>query len=157
MAKSSYVGKAGQLAAMAEFLLRGYNVAMPEVDEGDDIFVVEDRSGRMWRVQVKTAIAQRRKAGWRATYSVSYNQLRTEKVPDLFYVLALRREMIWEFLLIGRNTLREEVTIHHVGSRSDSNVLLAVTFQNGSAACSGQDWSQYLNDWSEWPVVIDEH
>lgn len=35
-----YVGRAGQMAAMAEFLLRGYNVAVPEVDVGDDIFVV---------------------------------------------------------------------------------------------------------------------
>jgi hypothetical protein len=39
MARENYVGRAGQLAVMAEFLLRGYNVAIPEVDEGDDIFV----------------------------------------------------------------------------------------------------------------------
>jgi hypothetical protein len=32
-----YIGKSGQLAAMSEFLWRGWNVAMPEVDEGDDI------------------------------------------------------------------------------------------------------------------------
>ena len=38
MAGTSHIGKAGHLAAMAEFLLRGYNVAMPEVDVGDDIF-----------------------------------------------------------------------------------------------------------------------
>ena len=31
MAGKSHIGKAGHLAAMAEFLLRGYNVAMPEV------------------------------------------------------------------------------------------------------------------------------
>ena len=35
MEKKSHLGKAGQLAAMAEFLLRGYNVAIPEVDVGD--------------------------------------------------------------------------------------------------------------------------
>jgi hypothetical protein len=38
MPGSGYVGKAGQLAVMGEFLLRGYNVAMPEVDVGDEIF-----------------------------------------------------------------------------------------------------------------------
>ena len=27
-----YVGKAGQLYVMSEFLMRGWNVAMPEVD-----------------------------------------------------------------------------------------------------------------------------
>jgi hypothetical protein len=42
MVVSNYVGKAGQLAVMAEFLLRGYNVAMPEADVGDVFFVVED-------------------------------------------------------------------------------------------------------------------
>lgn len=40
-----YVGRAGQLAVMAELLLRGYNVAIPEVDVGDDVFVVRDRDG----------------------------------------------------------------------------------------------------------------
>lgn len=35
-----YLGHAGQMAVMAEFLVRGYNVAIPEVDVGDDIFVV---------------------------------------------------------------------------------------------------------------------
>lgn len=40
-----YTGRAGQMAVMAEFLIRGYNVAVPEVDVGDDILVVKDRSG----------------------------------------------------------------------------------------------------------------
>jgi hypothetical protein len=47
MASKSHIGKAGHLAAMAEFLLRGYDVAQPEVDVGDDIFVVHDLSGDM--------------------------------------------------------------------------------------------------------------
>ena len=37
-----YTGRAGQLAVMAELLLRGWNTAIPEVDVGDDIFVVRD-------------------------------------------------------------------------------------------------------------------
>jgi hypothetical protein len=56
MARNSYVGKAGQLAVMAEFLLRGYNFAMPEVDDGDDVFDIKNESGELWRVQIKTAI-----------------------------------------------------------------------------------------------------
>ena len=35
---------------MAEFLLRGWNVAIPEVDTGDDIFVVQDENGTLRRV-----------------------------------------------------------------------------------------------------------
>lgn len=53
-----YLGKAGQLVVMSNFLLRGWNVATPEVDVGDDIFVVEDKKGIFYRVQVKTANAK---------------------------------------------------------------------------------------------------
>ena len=52
--KNQYVGRSGHLAVMAEFLIRGYNTAIPEVDRGDDILVVEDAVGQIWRVQVKT-------------------------------------------------------------------------------------------------------
>ena len=41
MPGSCYVGKAGHLAVMGELALRGYNVAMPEMDIGDDLFVVK--------------------------------------------------------------------------------------------------------------------
>jgi hypothetical protein len=40
-----YLGKAGQLLVMSEFLARGWNVATPEVDVGDDLFVIEDKEG----------------------------------------------------------------------------------------------------------------
>jgi hypothetical protein len=59
-----YVGRAGQMAVMAEFLARGYNVAVPEVDIGDDIFVVKDDSGDYSRVQVKAAVATRTAVGY---------------------------------------------------------------------------------------------
>ncbi len=52
-----YRGRSGQLAVMAELLWRGWNVALPEVDMGDDIFVVRDRMEHFSRVQVKTAEA----------------------------------------------------------------------------------------------------
>lgn len=50
-----YLGRAGHLAVMSEFLLRGWNVAIPEIDIGDDIYVVHDGSGSLKRVQVKSA------------------------------------------------------------------------------------------------------
>jgi hypothetical protein len=40
---------------MSEFLLRGWNVAIPEVDEGDDIFVVRHETSRLMRIQVKAS------------------------------------------------------------------------------------------------------
>jgi hypothetical protein len=156
MARSDHVGKAGQLAAMAEYLLRGYNVAMPEVDRGDDIFVVENESGRLWRIQVKTAVGQRRRTGWRAKYSIALKQIETSKVPELFFVLALRRGPAWEHLIIERKTLFDEVDVHHVGSRSGSDVLFTVTFQDTAVLCSRRDWQAYRNNWSEWPLIEED-
>jgi hypothetical protein len=43
---------------MAEFLIREINVAIPEVDVGDDILVVRDDNDVISRVQVKTANAK---------------------------------------------------------------------------------------------------
>lgn len=70
-----YLGRAGQMAIMAEFLDRGYNVAVPEVDVGDDIFVVRDSSGVYTRVQVKTSTARITRRGSTALYSLRLSQL----------------------------------------------------------------------------------
>src|SRR5438046_240658 len=102
MPPPGYVGKAGQLAVMAEFLLRGYNVAMPEVDEGDDIFVVHNQRGQLWRIQVKTAIGQISGQGHRGKFSAKLSQLTIYREPDLFYFLAMRCGGLWELLVMSR-------------------------------------------------------
>jgi hypothetical protein len=153
---SDHVGKAGQLAAMAELLLRGYNVAMPEVDRGDDIFVVENDSGQLWRIQVKTAIGKRTRTGWRAKYSIAFRQIETVKTPDLNFVLALRREASWEFLLFGRKALFDEVDQHQVGSHIGPDVLLTVSFQDAAVLCSRRNWQAHRNNWSAWSIIEKE-
>lgn len=55
MKPSKYVGYAGQLDVMAELSMRGYNVAAPGVDIGDDVLVLNEDTGKIDRVQVKTA------------------------------------------------------------------------------------------------------
>src|SRR5829696_8415039 len=83
-----YVGRAGQMAVMGELLWRGWNVAFPEVDVGEDVFVVKDEGGELWRVQVKTATAQAQQRGYSAQFSVSVNQLKSPRNPDLVYIFA---------------------------------------------------------------------
>ena len=73
---NQYLGKAGHLAVMSEFLILGWNVAIPEVDIGDDIFVVQDDNGTLRRVQVKTATATNRLSGFSAQFNVSVKNLR---------------------------------------------------------------------------------
>jgi hypothetical protein len=153
MASKSHIGKAGHLAAMAEFLLRGYNVAQPEVDLGDDIFVVHDRRGQMWRIQVKTAIDKQKQYGWSGQFIVAEKQLMNSKVPDLYYVLALRCGLNWEFLIAQREQLNQEYENHEVGTLSAGAVTFTVRCHATDVFCSDRTWNQFRNNWSEWPTL----
>ena len=84
-----YTGMSGQFSAMSEFLWRGYNVAIPAVDVGEDIFVVEAGNGQLRRVQVKTAATGTVRSGVK---SVQFNLSRSQlNLPlggsELYYML----------------------------------------------------------------------
>lgn len=154
MAGTSYVGKAGHLAAMAEFLLRGYNVAMPEVDVGDDIFVVHDKDGTLWRVQVKTSIATRRNDRYLGQFSLAVEQLKQPKQPDLFYVLALRCGLQWEFVVIARELLYERYQSEMRRLRTSENWVLHVTLSEAQVIGGRTDLQAYRNNWNQkWPII----
>jgi hypothetical protein len=149
-----YVGRAGQMAVMSELLWRGWNVAVPEVDVGEDIFVVKDENGDFWRVQVKTATAQPQLAGFSAQFSISLDQLELSRNPDLVFVFAIRNAGCWEpFIIIDRRTLLSEHVSHGVGSISDGSLILRFSVQNSKLQCSRRDFQTYLNNWSWWPVL----
>lgn len=148
-----HIGKAGQLAVMSELLLRGYNVAMPEVDIGDDILVVEDRRDRLWRVQVKTATAVRRDYGYSGQFLIPLPQLMSRSDVNLFYVLALRIDPFWEFLVLSRAQLRREHRAYQVGSRIGPNLRLYTAFQAVGVACSGRNFQPYRGNWEQWPIL----
>jgi hypothetical protein len=109
--KRTHFGRAGEYAALSEFLLRGYNVAIPSVDVGDDVFVVDDREGTTWRVQVKTGDRSTVNVDEPATmtvqYGVSRKQLREEKATELYFMLMVRWFGRWRFLLILNEDLRD--------------------------------------------------
>ncbi len=89
--KKTHFGRAGEYFAMSELLLRGWNVAVPVVDVGDDIFVIDDRDKVAYRVQAKTSAADPGDAGRvRATFKLSRDQLRTPLAIELFYMLMVR-------------------------------------------------------------------
>jgi hypothetical protein len=104
MEKRSHLGMAGHHAAMSEFLYRGYNVAVPAVDIGDDVYVVEDRMGTMWRLQVKTSDQPEGNPG---IYQLSRRQLREVKENELFFMFMRRWGGRWRFVLIARDQLAD--------------------------------------------------
>lgn len=156
-----YLGKAGQFAVMAECLMRGFNVAIPEVDVGDDLFVVNDQSGNYRRIQVKTVTAVRRNATYSAQFQVPLLQLEQVFVPDLIYVFASRFRAGWgPFLVIPRDTLLALHQLHNVGTvvtpkQAAPRVQLYVTFgDDGSAQCAKYSLRKFINQFEGLPDIV---
>ena len=149
-----YTGRAGHLAVMAEFLLRGWNTAIPEVDVGDDIFVVRDRDGNLRRVQVKTAKARHTRRGYNAVFSLSLTQLRTPVTPEVTYVFAVRVDDRWDaFVLIERSALHEEHGVHGIGSERGDQLTVRMRLVGDRLVCGSRDLTRYRGDWSKFPVI----
>lgn len=151
-----YLGKAGHFAVMAECLHRGFNVAVPEVDIGDDLFVINDGSGDYRRVQVKTATGKSLKtqARYTAIFRVPLSQLQTAFTPDLTYIFAVRLPNAWgPFVVIQRGLLDELRELDNVGSASDGSLVLSISYSNSgdNARCSKIDFTRFLNQFENLP------
>jgi hypothetical protein len=169
--KRSHLGMAGHYAAMSEFLYRGYNVAVPSVDVGDDVYVVEDNEGTMWRLQVKTAdgASDERRAqdgsltSMGCSYALSRRQLRTEKANELFFMFMVRWEGRWRFVLIARDALSEIRARFEAADRSGKSGRKPVPDEEAKndgmtlriewRAADAEGWSTslapYLDRWPE--------
>ena len=160
MSRNGYTGKAGQLAAMGELAWRGYNVALPEIDKGDDIFSVNDTTGTMLRIQVKTSIARRqpRINASKYSFNVRGSAISVPQSPELHFVFACRIELGFRFLVMSRDVLRNYVNSHNAGSpgerAKEGRRFEIQIFDDGCAKClPGIDWSSHLEDWATWPSL----
>jgi len=163
--KRTHFGRAGEYFAMSELLLRGWNVAVPVVDIGDDAFVIDDRDKATRRIQVKTSATVASELGrLRSTFKLSRNQLRTAQPIELFYIFMMRLAVRWRFLVIPREDLFEIRNVHVEGAssrasrgrlpradgdaRSDA-LRLDVVLDRDVATGWGTDLSRYLDSWPE--------
>lgn len=157
--RNPYVGKAGQLAVMGELAWRGYNVALPEIDIGDDIYSVNDKTGAMLRIQVKTSKRNPKKRSKTVKYSfqIRCSAIKTPQNPELHFVFACRVENGFRFLVMSRDVLRNYVNVHNAGSpgekEKDRRRFDIDIQEDGTAQCSRLDWASHLEDWSAWPYV----
>lgn len=143
-----YHGPAGEHAVMSELLWRGWNVAIPQVDVGDDIFVVEDEQGTFYRVQVKMATGTDTDYGCSAQYTLPLQQLRTPETPNLIYVLVLRFDEKWkDYLIVDRPTLLSKYEEKNMGSESDTQLTLYVQYRSQKVECSDCDLTKFRNNW----------
>lgn len=162
--KKTHFGRAGEFYAMSELLLRGWNVAVPVVDIGDDVFVIDDNDKTTWRLQVKSCATQKADGVAKVSFSLSRTQLRTPQPIELFYMLLARVEARWYFLLLPRNALlkiREEFVESGrrrkgpgrppLGDDHAKTDVLAfdVMLAGETAEGWGADLSEYLNRWPD--------
>jgi len=107
--RDRYFGRSGELAVLSEFLAREYNVAVPEVDIGQDVLVVRDKTENIWPVQVKSATAKSHKDGYSALFNVPFKQVVEDVVPArLIFVFAVRLQHHWvSFVVVSRDDLRD--------------------------------------------------
>jgi hypothetical protein len=143
-----YVGRAGQAVVMSEFLIRGYNVASPEADRGDDLFVVHDHTG---------ANAKRRNYGLTAEFCARYDRLERGSQPDVTFVFVVRHQERWtHFFIIERRRLFELHTVEGAGTLRDKTVKFYLKFDLDSDRihCNNCDFGQFQDDWSRWPAVV---
>lgn len=151
-----YTGKAGHLAVMAELLRRGWNTAIPDVDRGVDIFVVNDNDGTLRQVQVKTAVAKSlKRGGYNALFSVPLQQLRTSITTGITYVFAVWHQEHWDTFVVINGRIIEGKRQYSMGNESKGkNLLLRLRFKEASITCGQHDLSQYGNDWdTSFPII----
>lgn len=152
MPSTHYTGKAGHLAVMSEFSLRGYNVAMPEIDKGDDIFVVNDTTGAMWRLQVKTALGREQATSRAYQFRIRQTAILNAQTPELHFAFVMRKDRVWHFLLIDRPVLRTYVRNNNMGTPAgDYRQFTMVLHNDDRLICSGIDLANHLEDWATWP------
>jgi hypothetical protein len=160
--QNPYTGRGGQFAVMAEFVVRGYNVAIPEIDIGDDIFVVKDSNGNLSRIQVKTAISkpQKKLDCWSAQFNLAYTHLEVARKPDITYVFVVRVEDRWrEFVIIPRQALYDLRELNNIGSLTKDSktgkqsLVVTMAFKPNDVTCSKQSLQQYRNRWDDWPII----
>ncbi len=139
---------------MSEFLMLGWNVAIPEVDIGDDIFVVQDDNGTLRRVQVKTSTSTVRKDSFSGQFSVSVKNLRNISTILVHYIFLVRHEDEWSKpVIIRQDYLLDHFENNKVGSEAKGNITFYFSYTKGKVDCSGQDFTSYIGDFTDFPKI----
>lgn len=151
---NQYLGKAGHLTVMSEFLMLGWNVAIPEVDIGDDIFVVQDDSGTLRKVQVKTSTSTSRKSSYSGQFSVSVKNLQSISNILVHYIFIVRHLDEWSKpVIIRQDYLLDHFKNNNVSSEANGNITFYLSYANGKVKCSAQDFTKYVKDFTDFPLI----
>jgi hypothetical protein len=162
-----FFAKSGEAIVTSELLSRGYNISVPVVDTGDDLYVVNDSEADLIRVQIKSANCKKKPYGFCGQVRIKFAQLKEVKKTPLIYIFALRFESRWHYLIISRRRLEEEVEVHGIGSVRNGYIWLRFKFYSDPhpsplpeyrerefVTCSEIDFTEFLNWDAEFPAVV---
>lgn len=139
---------------MSEFLIPGWNVAIPEVDIGDDIFVVQDSNGTLRRVQVKTSASKKRKATYSGQFSASVKNLLNITNSFVYYIFIVRHNDEWSKpVIIRQDYLLDHFENNKVGTEHNGNIIFYFSYLEGEVTCSGQHFTKYIRDFTDFPLI----
>ena len=151
---SLYLGEAGQAAASSYFLARGWNVATPRVDIGDDLLVIEDNRGFFTRIQIKTAQVIERKEGFSVQFKLSMKQLQKPYSPELYFMFMIYRENDWHHkLIIPRQVLIDYHSVEKIGTLVNEHLMVYFSFQNKQVFWSKVDITEFYNNFDDFPII----
>lgn len=132
----------------------GWNVAIPEVDMGDDIFVVQDDNGTLRRVQVKTSSSTIRNDNFSAQFNVSAKNLKNITNILVHYVFLVRHSNEWSKpIIIRQDYLLDHFDNNNVGSEFQGNITFYFSYTKEKVECSGKDFTKYINDFTDFPQI----
>lgn len=120
---TGYIGKAGEMAVMAELLFRNFNVAMMTVDKGIDIVAAND-VGKYFHIQVKTTGG---KDGAYA-FSIKRKAFDASNSGSTFYIFVMRTTTKSDYLILPNPILASYIALDVV--RGADTLSLRVTYDN---------------------------
>jgi hypothetical protein len=149
-----YLGRAGHLIVMSEFLIRGWNAAIPEIDIGDDIFVVQDEDGILRRVQVKTSTATIKNKGFSGRFQLSLRQLTNIGNIFLHYAFIVRHSNYWtKSIIIRQDALFYHFDTDKIGSVHGEMLNLYFSYFDEMVICSNIDLTKYIAEFTDFPII----
>lgn len=120
---TGYIGKAGEMAVMAELLFRNFNVAMMTVDKGIDI-VAANEMGKYFHIQVKTTGG---KDGVYA-FSIKRKAFDASNAGNTFYIFVMRTPSKSDFLILPNAILASYIALDVV--RGADTLSLRVAYDS---------------------------
>jgi hypothetical protein len=127
-------------------------VAIPEVDEGDDIFVVKHEEGKLIRVQVKTSNAKILNNGFSDMFSIGLQQLTDISKGDIVYVFLVRKNNnCISPLIITREDLFDILIKSGLNGDSKSQTI-RFTFRENKVLIKQIDLTEYQNNFEDFII-----